>query len=260
MRSNGACGDRQVSAARRSCVGAGRRCRPAGVIAEPGGHAERKVSLGNRRVIGLFELRSVVGFGRAPVRVRRHDCAQIDDGCAPAVKERLRVSARRVGHVDQLEAGAPRPQSERLLGEPAERDDRLQVRPLRGVENLVSPRGQFDVPDDRRSGTALGRDEGEAECIQAEIRARQPQLREKALHALARVPDQRAPGDPLGRSRVRRDTQDASRPIEPAAVEDRPPVKPEVIAERRVVGTRVEQVVKGLWRPGIELPHRSSLV
>ena len=202
-------------------------CPARGVVAEEVGHAERQVASRDRRVVGLLERGAVVGPVRVPVGIRRHLLAQPLDRAVPGLQERARVAAARVRDTLDRDVRLPCPEVERLLRIRPERDDRLHVVRLDRVVELVAPLLLRRVGEQLVGGHAPARVERVRERVHAEVRLGQPELREEALHPLARVADERPVGDPLGRPRVGRDAQEPRRPVEPPAVEDRPPRRPE---------------------------------
>ena len=127
-------------------------------------------------------------------------------------------------------SGTRRPQLDRPLRHAAERDHCLQLRTRRPVIELIAPRQLGRLLEALPLALRPTRMHRVGPRVQAHVRPRQTQLGQQTLHPLAGVSDQAAPGDPLGRTRIGRDTQHARGPVQAAAVEHRPPVEPEVRA------------------------------
>jgi hypothetical protein len=89
------------------------------------------------------------------------------------------------------------------------------------------------------------------ERIEAEIGTREAELAQEALDALSRVAHKRASGDAFGWTGIGRDAQHARRAVEPATVEDRAPIEPQGVANRRQIGHASEEIVEARWRPGV---------
>ena len=145
----------------------------------------------------------------------------------PRLEERSRVPAARVRDPLDGNVRLAVPEVERLLRIRPERDDRLHVVRLDRVVEVVAPLLLHRVREQLVGGHAPARMERVRERVHAEVRLGEAELREEALDALARVADERAMRDPLGRPGVGSDAQEPRRPVEPSAVEDRPPRRPE---------------------------------
>src|SRR5690606_12486602 len=84
---------------------------------------------------------------------------------------------------------------------------------------------------------------------------RQPELSQETLHPLPRVADQGARGDALGRAGIGGDAQHARTAVSAAAMEDRPPVVPEMPLQLAVVRAGREDPRERPPRALVELDH-----
>jgi hypothetical protein len=139
------------------------------------------------------------------------------------VGERLEVPA------EALPARRALPAQEGLLGDGAERDHGPGVCV---VEQRVEPafavagRALEQLLDVVAAGLAV---DGVEEGVDHHVGALDPELPGKALGSLAGLADQAAVGDRLVLAGVLAQHQDPPAAVEPAAVEDRPPLDPEAV-------------------------------
>src|SRR3954452_8736905 len=161
-------------------------------------------------------------------------------------------------HVRLLALGRLLPALERLTPEVAERDDGVDVIGHERVEPLVPVVGDRGVAGVLLAG-ALPVD-GVEVGVHHRVTARDPELRQEALHALARLADEDAVGYRLVLAGVLADDHDPGAAVEAPAVEDRAPLDPEVARwVHAAVGVVARERGKGvLHRPGVELRHRYS--
>jgi hypothetical protein len=163
------------------------------------------------------------------------------------VGERLDVPA------EALPARGSLPAQEGLLGDGAERHHCPDVGV---VEQRVEPafavagRALEQLFDVVAPGLAV---DGVEEGVDHHVGALDPELPEKALDALAGLADQAAVGDRLVLAGVLAQHQDPRAAVEPAAVEDRPPLDPEAVG---VLGVGARVVAR---QGGERLAHRAGI-
>src|SRR5436190_20056980 len=88
------------------------------------------------------------------------------------------------------------------------RDNCLNARRLGGIVQLIAPACQSRVRQNAKSCERLARMKRKQMRIEAEVRARQPELGQKSLNALSRISDEVPPHQAFGRTGVRCNAQE----------------------------------------------------
>lgn len=110
-----------------------------GIISNPGRRAKWQVTPGDRRVVGLDELRPVVGHSKVPVGVWCNYPAQLYHGGSPGIEQYLHIIAAGVWQLEQRGISHTRPQVYGLLGLLAEGYYSLQIGSIQPVEKFIAP-------------------------------------------------------------------------------------------------------------------------
>src|SRR5687768_565892 len=140
----------------------------------------------------------------------------------------------------------------------SEGDDRIDGAGPHRVEELVAPGLLLGLGEKLVGRPPPARVERVWKRVHEEVRARQAELGQEALDALAGVTDQRAVRDALRRPRVGGDAEQPRRPVEAAPIEDRPPRRPEGLRLARPGAAQADRGDR-LRRPPVELRGHVSV-
>src|SRR2546421_7828793 len=140
----------------------------------------------------------------------------------------------------------------------SESNNGLHIRPLGLRVQLVAPVLLSRVAQDLWDIGSMTGKERVDEGVKAEVGACEPKLGQEPLDPLTGVTHQRPQCDTLSWTRIRCDAEQVGTAIQPAAVENRSPVIPEVLLERTIIRSLCKKLCKLRWWTRIELNHQEA--